>query len=214
MAIPNVNFVLATAGPAGASGQVYSQGGLSGFQSKSIFLLGTATLDGAATTFTANYIDGTQKLFQRTVNIAALNVTAPATIGGVANQSIISGVGAFGALSVGQSVVVTGFANAGNNATFTVNGVTTSSITVTNASAVLETNAPSGNVQANLGSKVLSVRVSRAVQNSAGVADTGASTIYPVAAATITDSSALITLSAAGTNTQTISVLLEAIASS
>lgn len=211
MAIPNVNFQPATSGPATASGQLLSQGGLSGFQSKNLFLLGTAVLDGAATTFTANFIDGTQKLFQRTVNISAGNVTAPATIGGVANQSVISGVGAFGQLSVGMSVATTGFANSGNNGTFTVNALTTSSIQITNSSAVAETNTPSGNVAANLGAKVLSVRASRATQSLAGVADNALSTIFPTGVGTITDASALVTISAAGTTTNTLSVLLEVI---
>src|SRR6266852_5385472 len=103
MAIPNVNCQLATAGPATAAGQVNSQGGLGGFQSRNIYLQGTAVLDGAATTFTANYIDGTQKMFQRAVVTSVLSVTAPATIGGVTNQAVYSGVGSYGVFAVGQS---------------------------------------------------------------------------------------------------------------
>jgi hypothetical protein len=212
MAIPNVNFQVVNQG-GGAQGQLYSQGGVSGFQSRSLYLLGTAVLDGASTTFTANFIDGTQKLFQRIVNISAGSVTAPATIGGVANQSIISGVGAFGVLSVGATVVTSGFSNSGNNGTFTVNAVTTSSIQVTNSSAVAETNTPSGNVQVNLGGHVLSVRGSRATQSFAGVADSGLASIGVSLVASITDASAVVTISAAGTSTNTLSVLLEAIAS-
>lgn len=213
MAIANVNCVLAPVGPAGAQGQIYSQGGVSGFQSKSVYLLGTATLDGAAVIFTANFIDGTQKLFQRLLVVNALNITAPATINGVANQAVISGVGAFGALSVGQSVVVAGFANAANNGTFTINAVSTSSIQVTNAASVAESNNPSATVTANLGAKVLSVRGSRAPFGATGTADTGLSSIYVAGVSTITDASALVTLSAAGTAAQTVSFLLEAIAS-
>src|ERR1700720_2243508 len=98
MATSATNMQVLTSG-AGAQGQLYSQGGVSGFQSKNVYGLSTITLDGALTTATVNFIDGTQKWFQRNINIAATGVTAPATIGGVANQSIISGVGAFGALS-------------------------------------------------------------------------------------------------------------------
>lgn len=211
MAIANVNCVLAPVGPATAQGQSLSSGGAAGFESRKLYLMGTATLDGAATAFTANYIDGAQKLFQRIVNISASNVTAPATIGGVANQSIVSGVGAFGALSVGQSVVISGFANAGNNGTFTVNALTTSSIQITNAGAVAESNAPSGNVQANLGGRVLTVQASRAPFSAAGVADTGLATIAVNSVASITDASCLVNLSAAGTASQTVSFVLEVV---
>lgn len=215
MAIPAVNAqIIGQSSGSNAQGQVNSQGGVSGFQSKNLYLLSTSVLDGTLTAFTVNFIDGTQKLFQRTLVINALNVTAPATIGGVANQSVISGVGAFGALVVGQSVVVAGFTTSANNGTFTVNAVTSSSITVTNASAVAETNNPSATVTANLGSSVLSVRGSRATKNFAGTADTGLSSIYVAGVSTITDASCLVTISAAGTSTNTVSVVLEVIPAS
>lgn len=210
MAIPAVNCTVYPA-PFGstAQGQLNSQGGISGAQSKSIIMQGTAVLDGSLTAFTANFIDGTQKLFQKTFVITALNVTAPATIGGVANQSIISGVGAFGALAVGASVVIAGFANSGNNGTFTVNAVTTSSITITNSSAVAETNNPSATVTANLGGHVLSVDGSRAAYSAAGVADSGTASIYVAGVSTITDASCLVTISAAGSNATNLSFMLQ-----
>lgn len=212
MSIPAVNCTLLKQGGA-AQGQVYSQGGISGFQSGTVLLQGTAVLDGSSTTFTANFIDGTQKLFQRTVNISAGNVTAPATIGGVANQSIISGVGAFGALTVGQSVTTSGFSNSGNNGTFTVNAVTTSSIQITNSSAVAESNTPSGNVQVNLGAHVIAAYATRAPFNASGVADTAAAATVVSGASTITDATCLVTISAAGSNAQTLSFILEVIPS-
>lgn len=210
MAIPAVNCTLYPA-PFGstAQGQLNSQGGISGAQSKSIIMQGTAVLDGSLTAFTANFIDGTQKLFQKTVVIGATNITAPATIGGVANQSVISGVGAFGALAVGASVTIAGFANSANNGVFTVNVVTTSSITVTNSSAVAETNNPSATVTANIGGRVLSIDGSRAAFNAAGVADTATASIYVAGVSTITDATALVTISAAGSNATNLSFLLQ-----
>jgi hypothetical protein len=214
MAIPAVNLTLAPGSTSGASGQVYSQGGVSGFQSKEIYLLGTATLDGSTTNFAVNFIDGTQKLFQNLFVVNALNVTAPATINGVANQSVISGVGAFGALAVGNSVVVAGFANAGNNGTFTVNVVTTSSITVTNSSAVAESNNPSATVTFNKGSHVQACFAARAQYNAAGTIDTAANTISVTTINTVTDATANIVISAAGSAAQLLSVLVKAIPNS
>jgi len=55
--------------------------------------MGIATFvgDGATTTATVNWIDGVQKIFQRpVVVIPVLSVTAPATLGGVANQAVYS----------------------------------------------------------------------------------------------------------------------------
>jgi len=209
MAIPAVNLSYYSQGTAVQQGTIPSQGGISGPQSKQLIGIATATLDGTLTAFTVNFIDGTQKLFNSVVSISASSATAPATIGGVANQSVISGVGAFGALKVGQSVTTAGFANAGNNGTFTVNAVTTSSIQVTNASAVAESGTFGANVQYNAGAKVLSVQGSRATQNVAGVTDTAASSIGVTQVDTITDSSCRVTVSGAGSNGNLLTVLLE-----
>lgn len=189
-------------------GQIPSQGGVSGAQSKDLQGIATFILDGAATTATLNWIDGTQKPYQQTTNISAQSATAPATIGGVANQSVISGVGAFGQLRVGQSVTTTGFANSGNNGTFTVNAVSTSSIQVTNASAVAETNSVSANVAFNSGSQLALARGARAFASAANVTDTAATTITATLSA-ITQTSATVTFSAAGTAAQTASVFVE-----
>lgn len=196
--------------PAGGvqQGTVPSQGGISGGQSKALQGIATFILDGAATTATLNWIDGTQKPYQNTVTIVASNVTAPATIGGVANQSIISGVGAMGQLRVGQSVTTTGFSNGGNNATFVVNAVTTNSIQVTNASAVLEGPTPSGIISFNSQSQLALARGARAFASAANVTDTAVTTITATLSA-LTQTSATVTFSAAGSAAQTASVFVE-----
>lgn len=213
MAIPAVNasYYLGPAGSALAAAQVPSQSGISGVQSKALVGAGTFVLDGATTTgLTLNFIDGTQKIFQQNTSFSALNITAPATIGGVANQAVISGVGAFGALKVGQSVTIAGFANSANNGAFTVNVVSTSSITVTNASSVAETNNPSATVTYNYqNAALLGVQAQRAIRSIANVADTAATTIT-AAVTNVTDTAITLTISAAGTNLQTLTVFFEA----
>ena len=195
-------------GNAGAQGQIASQGGLTGPQAKGLLGVGTFVLDGSTTTgLTLNFIDGTQKPFQNLVYISASGVTTAATINGVANQSVISGVGSFGALRVGQSITTSGYSNSGNNGTFTVNVVTTSSITVTNSSAVAETN-PAGLVAYNQGTYVLGAVAARAIRSIAGVSDTAATTIYTTVTG-VSDTALTLTISGTGSNTQTLSVLFE-----
>src|SRR6266850_7270759 len=121
MAIAPANVVWY--GPSLAQGQVQSQGGLSGSQSRVLTGIATFIGDGAATTSTLNWIDGVQKPFQTIQLLPVLSVTAPATIGGVANQAVYSGVGAYGQLAKGQSITFAGFSNAGNNGTFTINAL-------------------------------------------------------------------------------------------
>lgn len=61
MAISAVNVTYSGQGPS-ATGQVFADGIQPGNASSNICFSGTATLDGAATTFAANFIDGTQTL--------------------------------------------------------------------------------------------------------------------------------------------------------
>ena len=200
---------------AAAQGQIPSQGGISGGQSKVLTGLATFTGDGASTTATLNWIDGVQKPFTSTVVIQVLSVTAPATIGGVANQAVYSGVGAYGQLKVGQSITFAGFSNAGNNGTFTINALTTSTIQVTNSSSVAETNpAATLSFTPLWAALVASAEVSRAVVSAAGVADTQATTLV-VAANSITQTGCTITfqtiagVATAPGNGSTISVLVQ-----
>jgi hypothetical protein len=177
MAITGNNVVwIGQPGANAASGQSYSNmdPGPLGRQ-----LTGVASLilDGTLTTATINWIDGVQIPFQISLFIPVLSVTAPATIGGVANQAVYSGVGSYGQLRVGQSVTFTGFSNAGNNGTFTVNALTTSSIQVTNASSVAETN-PAGTAKFIYpqGEAVVYATGNRAMTSASGVADTAPQT--------------------------------------
>jgi hypothetical protein len=197
-------------GPAAAQGQEQSQGGLSGSQSRAMTGIATTTLDGATGTVNINWIDGVQKPFQTVILAPVLSVTAPATIGGVANQAVYSGVGAYGQLKVGQSVTFAGFTNAGNNGTFTINALTTSTIQVTNSSSVAETN-PAATVAFNLatGALVAGAFAVRSVTSAAGVADTAANTIAVTQIGTITQTGAICTLSANGSNGNTLSILVQ-----
>src|SRR5882724_6138828 len=139
-----------------AQGQIYNQspGGPGG---SVITGIGTSTTDGSLS-FTLNFIDGTQSLGQYQVLLPLQSVTAGATIGGVANQSIYSGVGSFGQLRVGQTLVVAGFSTAANNGSFVITAVFTSAVQVTNAGpSVAETNfSATGSV--TLGRRVAAVR--------------------------------------------------------
>lgn len=206
MAITNLN--VNWYGPALAQGQLQSQGGISGAQSRAMVGIATVTLDGAATTATINWIDGVQKPFQTIQLLPVLSVTAPATIGGVANQAVYSGVGAYGQLKVGQSVTFAGFTNAGNNGVFTITGLTTSTIQVTNSGSVVETN-PAATVAFNIatGALVATAFGVRAIASAAGVADTAVNTITAVVSS-VTQTGALLTISGAGTAAQTLSVMI------
>lgn len=191
------------------NGQIPSQGGISGAQSKALDGIATFVLDGATTTaLTINYIDGVQVPYVNKVSFSASNVTAPTTIGGVANQSVISGVGAFGALKVGQSITTAGFNNAGNNGTFVVNALTTSSVQITNASAVAEGPTPSGTITYNIGSTLAQARIARSFANASGVVDTAASTTT-ISAVVYTQTSVSFTISAAGSAGQLLSIFVE-----
>ncbi len=201
-------------GPALAQGQLQSQGGLSGSQTRQLVGLATFTGDGATTTATLNWIDGVQKPFQTVQLLPVLSVTAPATIGGVANQAVYSGVGAYGQLAKGQSITFAGFSNAGNNGTFTINALTTSTIQVTNSGSVVETN-PAATVAFNIvtGALVAGPYVTRAVVGATGATDTAAATLI-VIANTITQTGCLITFqlpngtATAPANGATISLLV------
>lgn len=126
-------------GPTGG-GQIINSG-LGGPLSKQLWAYGTIINDTTAsgTTCPIGYIDGIQSLGKQVV-LQFQSVTAPATIGGVANQAIYSSVGADSAVPVGASITFAGFTNSGNNGTFTVNAVTATGVQVTNSSSVAETN--------------------------------------------------------------------------
>jgi hypothetical protein len=207
MAISAANLSYVGQPASAAQGQIVNNG-LGGPLSEQLLGIATFTGDGASTTATVNWIDGTQKIFQRPVVVVSVaSVTAPATIGGVANQAVYSGVGSYGQFRVGQSVTFTGFSNAGNNGTFTINALSTSTIQVTNASSVAET-APAAAGSVNFGA-VLPVALGyRSGVSAANVADTAANTIT-ASINTITATGALVTFSAAPANAATCSVAVQ-----
>ena len=202
MSIPAVNLTYLGQPATPSQGQII-HGNDSGPMGKRLIGYGTATLDGAATTFTVNFVDGVQKYAQNNLVIPVQSVTAPATINGVANQSIISGVGAMGQIKVGASITTAGFSNAGNNNTFTVNAVTSSGVQVTNASAVAETNY-AATLTTVLGPSVLGVQVARSGSSS----DTAAAstTVQP---SSVSNTGFTATISAAGSNAQLLSFIVE-----
>lgn len=61
MSIAAVNAVYSGQGPS-KTGQIFEQGEMSGSAGKMLPFSATATLDGSATTFAVNYIDGTQTI--------------------------------------------------------------------------------------------------------------------------------------------------------
>ena len=208
MAIAAANMVfIGQPGSAGAQGQQDAGFTASGPLSKILVGIATLTLDGTLLAGVVNFIDGVQKLYQTSVTFSVGSVAAPATIGGVANQAVYTSVGPVSALRVGETVTFAGFANAGNNGSFTINALTTSTIQVTNSGSVAESN-PQGSALANLGAHVAGVQVSRSMYSAAGVADTAANTIT-VSGSTLSDTGFTATASAAGTVGQTLSVLVE-----
>jgi len=213
MAIAAVNMsYLGQPGTTAAQGQIVNSG-LGGPLAGALVGIGTAVLDGAATTFTLNWIDGVQKIFQRpTVVVGLLSATAAATINGVANQTVYSGVGSMTQFRVGQSLVTTGFSNAGNNATSVITAISTSTIQVTNSGGVAETN-PQGSGLVNFGAVLPAISGSSGVSNfralvsAANVADTAANTITALISA-VSATGCTVTISATGSNLQTLSVLV------
>lgn len=206
MAIPAVNTTWLGQSSL-AQGQIYGNNA-TGSQNEVLIGGGTAILDGATTSFTANFIDGVQSLFKNTQVLSVSSVAAPVTIGGVANQAVYSGVGAYGQLRVGQSITFAGFTNGGNNGTFTINALTTSSIQVTNPSSVAETN-PQASLSFNYQNRqVGGVLAARAVVGPSGVADTAANTVL-ITVGAVSQTGVALTLSAAGTNLQTCSYIIE-----
>lgn len=203
MAIPAVNLSYIGQPASPAAGQVFASND-SGPLGKVIVGTGTATLDGALTAFTVNFIDGVQKLAQVPVIIQLQSAAAPVTINGVANQAIYSGVGAMSQIAVGTSVVIAGFVNGGNNGTFTVNAVTASSVTVTNASSVAETNY-AATLSFSKGPSVLAVQVTRS-----GIAtDTAAGSVQVTGPSALSSTGFTANLGSAGTNGNTLTVAAE-----
>lgn len=144
VAAPSTNLSYIGAGPTGSNQTIADL--TTGPKAKTLFGFGVATNGNtttAANSAPVGFIDGIQSL-GKTITLTFQSVTAPATLNGVANQAIYSTVFGASQIAVGQSVVFSGFANSGNNGTFTVNVVSATGITVTNSSAVAETNSGQG----------------------------------------------------------------------
>lgn len=144
---PAINLSYVGVGPTGIGQIVADQ--TSGPKSKTLYGFGVLTNGNtttAATQQAVGFIDGIQSL-GKTVVLQFQSVAAPVTYQGTANTALYSSTQADSQLAVGQSIVIAGFTNAGNNGTFTITFITASSIGVTNSSAVAETNpAATGSV--------------------------------------------------------------------
>jgi len=145
----------------------------SGPLAKTLVATAVVTGDSSSTSSTINLIDGIQKIAQYPITIPFTNVTAPATIGGVANQAVYSGIGATTQLAVGASIVFSGFSNGGNNGTFTINVISTNSVTVTNASSVLEGPNYSAQGLSYKGPVIAAIDISRSSVNDTAAAGIG-----------------------------------------
>lgn len=144
---PAINLSYVGVGPTGIGQIVADQ--TSGPKSKTLYGFGVLTNGNtttAATQQAVGFIDGIQSL-GKTVVLQFQSVAAPVTYQGTANTAFYSSTQADSQLAVGQSIVIAGFTNSGNNGTFTITFITASSIGVTNSSAVAETNpAATGSV--------------------------------------------------------------------
>jgi hypothetical protein len=209
MSITAVNLkYIGPPGSTAAPGQIYNSTA-PGPLGKEIIGYGTAVLDGSSTSFTVNFIDGVQELFQLPVTIALNSATLAATVNGVANQTIYQGVGAMSALTVGQSVTIAGFANSGNNGTFTVNVVTANTIVVTNSSGVAETNY-AATLSYEKGPVPFAIQITRTGVNGSTwlsqtlTADTAAATVQITGPSAVTVTGFTANLSAAGSSAATV----------
>jgi hypothetical protein len=202
MAIPAQNLTYIGQPTSPAQGQVIT-GNESGPLTKVVAGTATFTLDGTLTVATLNFVDGVQLLGQAQYNLSLTTVAA--AVGG---NTTYSGGGfsqpvgvSFGKIQVGSSVTFQGFSNGANNGTFTVVSVTGQSVTVNNASGVVEFN-PAGAVLITIGGAVIAVDISRS-----GINDTAASGIGVVGAHAITNKGCQVDLSAAGSNGATMGII-------
>lgn len=204
MAIPAVNLSYIGQGP--TAGGVITGNNQGGPLGKTLIAMGTATLDGALTTFTVNWLDGVQKPFGKLI---VLPLVAVATSAG--GNAVYSSSNAATSIPVGTSVTVAGFSTGANNGTFTVQAVGSSqfnpTITLNNGSAVAETN-PAATISATVGGTPIAVAIDRASNSISGVADTAAFTIVPDSVSALTATGGTITISAAGSNGNLFSFLV------
>lgn len=193
MAITQNNISWIGGGPTGGN-QVNSYSALSGAGAKSLDGFGQLKLDGTATTVTLNFIDGVQGFGQSVV----LRLSAVATsVGSAAVYSTFDGPTNN---MIGKSVVVAGFATSANNGTFTINSIGSGTLTLSNGSAVAESN-PAATGSVSISSVPAAVIVSRSIAGS----DTAATSTTVLQTGAVTAIGIPVTISAAGSNAQLLS---------
>ena len=151
MAISTVNLSYIGQPKPAAGGQILSNG-TPGPLSRTLVGLATIVLDGATTTGTINYIDGTQT-FGKTIILpvqsvaASTGTTASFVLTSVAASSggnaVYTGTITGGASNafVGFTFTVAGFTNPANNGVFTAVASTATTLTLNNPNATAETHA-------------------------------------------------------------------------
>jgi hypothetical protein len=151
MSIANVNLSYIGQPKPAAGGQILANNN-QGPLARTLVGLATIVLDGAATTGTINYIDGTQT-FGKTIilpvqSVGASTGTTPSLVltavaassgGNAVYTGTITG-GASNGL-VGLTFTVAGFVNPSNNGVFTAVASTATTLTLNNPNAIAETHA-------------------------------------------------------------------------
>lgn len=201
---PLTNLSYVGVGPS-AIGQLIADQ-TSGPKSKTLYAYGVLS-NGNTTTGATNqpvgFIDGVQSL-GRTVVLQFQSVAAPITFNGTANTAFYSSTNADTSLAVGQSIVIAGFSNSGNNGTFTITFITASSIGVTNSSAVAETN-PAATGSVSIGGVPVFVDVFVAGNSADTAAAVSAALASPgIFASAVTNTGFTINFSAFATTAQTV----------
>lgn len=188
MAISAVNLSYVGLGP--SAGQQIIADQTSGPKSKSLVGFGTAILDGTATTFTANYIDGVQTM-GRTVILPLQSVLASVPTPGTGALTLTAVAASSGGTAVYTGTITGGAANAFVGVTFTIagflspqdNGIfvatasTATTLTLTNPNAIAAThaatatsgfavyNSTGGDLQIKAGDSVVIAGFSNSVNN-------------------------------------------------
>jgi hypothetical protein len=194
MAITQNNLSYVGGGPS-ANNQVNSFQALTGAGAKSLDAFAQLKLDGAATTVTLNFIDGVQALGQSVVLPLA---SAAAASGGSTVYTTPAGP-TFN--MVGKSVLIAGFTNSANNGTFTISAVGSGNFTVNNASGVAELNPAATAVVS-----ITSVPAAVIVQRTIAPTDTAATSTTVSQTGAFTSVGIPVTISAAGSNAQLLTV--------
>lgn len=145
VAAPSLNLSYVGNGPTGGNQIIADLTG--GPKAKTLYGYGVAANGNtttAANSAPVGFIDGVQSLGKQVI-LQLQSVDAPITYLGTANTAFYHSVQGDGQVKIGDSVVIAGFTNSGNNGTFTVTYVITGAVGVTNSGSIAEVN-PAGSL--------------------------------------------------------------------